>query len=133
MSGPRTPSQVALRRGEAASWGTKTDAAPPAARLPKFTPLAGEGATRAFLSVQPPSGIILNDLRLMRGKNGYWVAMPSIKMLDRDGNPLLDAKGKPLYKPIVEFKDRTTRHRFCEMVLETIRREHPEILAGDSP
>jgi DNA-binding cell septation regulator SpoVG len=128
----RPPSETELRRGEAVTWGTKPAAAPPpAARLPKFTPLAGDGATRAFLSVQPPSGIILNDLRLMRGKNGYWVAMPSIKMIDREGNPLLDTKGRPLYRPVVEFKDRTTRDRFCDMVLDLIRAEHPEVLADE--
>ena len=97
MRGPHSPSDVELRRGEAAAWGTKPDAAPAPARLPQFTPVASPGATRAFLSAQMPSGLILNDLRLMRGTNGgYWIATPSIKMMDRDGTPLLAAKQRPL-------------------------------------
>ena len=49
-----------------------------------------------FLSVELASGLILNDLRLMTGKNGHWIAMPAVKLLDRDGNPRVDAAGKPI-------------------------------------
>jgi DNA-binding cell septation regulator SpoVG len=135
MNGPRTTTEAVLRRGEAATWGKKPAAAPASASLPKFTPVGSDGATRAFLSAQMPSGLILHDLRLMRSKRGYWIALPAIKMLDRDGNPLLDAKQKPLYRPIIEFKDRATRDRFCDMILDLIRHSHPEVLEfdGDAP
>jgi DNA-binding cell septation regulator SpoVG len=99
------------------------------ARLLKFTPLPGLKATRAFLSVQLPSGLIINDLRLMLGPKGlFWIAMPSVKMTGRDGNPLTDPNGKVRWSPIVEFTDRTTRDRFGEMVIGLVREKHPDAL-----
>jgi DNA-binding cell septation regulator SpoVG len=76
--------------------------------------------------------MIINDVRLMRGPSGgFWIALPSVKMVDRDGNPLLNANRKPVYKQVIEFKDRITRDRFCEMVLDLVKREHPEVLADE--
>jgi hypothetical protein len=54
-------------------------------------------------------------------------------MLDRDGNPLLNDKRKPVYSQIVEFRDRATSNRFREMVLRLVRREHPGALDGCAP
>jgi hypothetical protein len=79
----------------------------------------------AFLSVELASGMIVNGLRLMTGKNGFCVAMPSQKQLDRDGKPRLDANGKPIFNQIIEFRDRATSDRFAAMVLELIRAAHP--------
>ena len=58
------------------------------------------------------SGLILNDLRLMNGKNGHWIMMPAVRLLDRDGNPRADAAGKPIFNQIIEFRDRATDDRF---------------------
>jgi len=92
--------------------------------LMKWTPRRS-GALLGFCSVQLPSGMILNDLRIMTGRNGLWVAMPAQKQLDRDGQPRLDANGKPIYSQIVEFKDKPTPDRFRAMVLELARAECP--------
>jgi hypothetical protein len=79
---------------------------------------------RAFLSVELPSGMVVHDLRLMAGKNGFWIALPAQKQLDRDGNPRLDANCRALYSQIVEFRDRATTDRFAAMILKVIRAEH---------
>jgi DNA-binding cell septation regulator SpoVG len=88
------------------------------------------GALLGFCSVQLPSGMILHDLRVMSGKNGLWVAMPAQKQLDRDGQPRLDANGKPIYSQIVEFVDRATAERFGAMVIDLVQRAHPGALDG---
>jgi hypothetical protein len=104
----------------------------PSAQLLKFTPLPGAKATRAFFAIQLASGLILNDLRLMLGPKGaWWVAMPAVKMTDRDGNPLLDGNGKQRWSPIIEFADRITRDRFDEIAIGLIRRRHPEAFADE--
>jgi hypothetical protein len=74
--------------------------------------------------------MVIHDLRLMTGKNGPWVAMPSQKQLDRDGNPRLDANGKPVFNQIIEFRDRATADRFSAMVIDLIRGAHSGALAG---
>src|SRR5438445_12715587 len=109
-----------FRAGEAAAWGPRPDSQPNRAtrragarqaRLRKWTPHAN-GALLGFLSVEFASGLILNDLRLRTGKNGQWVAMPAVKLLDRDGNPRVDATGKPIFHQLIEFRDRATADPF---------------------
>ena len=68
----------------------------------------------------------MNDLRLMTGKNGHCIAMPAVKLLDRDGNPRVDANSKAIYSPVVEFRDRVTTDKFNALVLGLIRAEHPD-------
>jgi DNA-binding cell septation regulator SpoVG len=69
----------------------------------------------------------------MTGASGLWVAMPAQKQVDRDGQPRLDANGKPIYSQIVEFRYRATADRFAAMVLNLVRREHPADLAEAAP
>jgi len=120
-----------LLAGEAAAWGLRPEASrqPQRARLRKWTPHAS-GALLGFLSVELASGLILNDLRLMTGKNGHWIAMPAVKQFDRDGQPRLDANGKPIFWPLVEFRDRATADRFNDMVIALVRAADPTFPGG---
>jgi len=60
--------------------------------------------------------------------------MPAVKQLDRDGAPCLDAKDKPIFNQLVEFRGRTTSDKFNALVLALIRGEHPEAFNdGDVP
>jgi DNA-binding cell septation regulator SpoVG len=113
------PSNAELRRGERRRQ----------AKLRKWTGHRS-GTLLGFCSVELASGMVINDLRLLTGKNGPWVAMPSQKQLDRDGNPRLDANGKPIFNQIVEFRDRATADKFNELVLALVRAAHPAAL-GD--
>lgn len=88
----------------------------------------------AFLSIELPSGLVLRDLRLMHSPQGRrWIAMPSVKQLDRDGQTKLDASGKPTWADIVDFRDRRTRDKFQDPILELLRRLHPEAFEGELP
>ena len=126
---PRATAQQ-LRVGEAA-WGSRPEASrqPRRARLRKWTQHAS-GGRLGFVSVELSSGLILNDLRLMTGKNGHWIAMPAVRVLDRDGNPRVDAAGKPIFNQTIEFRDRTTADRFNEMVIALVRAADPTFPAG---
>ena len=105
---------------------------PPAgAKILRFTPHQ-TGSLRGFLSVELPSGMIVNDLKLMIGPAGKpWLAMPSQKQADRDGNPRLDANGKQTYTQFVEFANRSAADRFRHLELAALRQQHPEALAGE--
>jgi len=119
-----------LRAGEAAAWGLRPEASrrPQRARLRKWTPHAS-GALLGFLSVELASGLILNDLRLMTGKNGYWITLPAVKQLDRDGQLRVDAAGKPIFNQLIEFRDRAA-DRFAEMVIALVRAADPTFPNG---
>jgi hypothetical protein len=81
------------------------------------------GSLLGFLSVELPSGLIINDLKLMIGPAGTpWIALPAIK------RPQLDENGKQIWSPIVEIPDRGRRARFNELVLDAMRQQHPDVL-----
>jgi hypothetical protein len=85
-----------------------------------------------FFSVELPSGQIIHSLKLMRGQAGkYWIKPPDLKRRGHEDRPVLDERGKPIWDPIVEFRDRATSARFEEIVLEALRQAHPEAFAGD--
>jgi hypothetical protein len=128
MSAPLRPSLAAISRGNQMLAPERSK--PTCAKILRFTPHQ-TGSLRGFLSVEMPSGLIINDLKLMIGPTGKpWLAMPSQKQLDRDGNPRLDANGKQTYAQTVEFASRSAADRFRHLVLDALRLEHPEALAG---
>ena len=87
------------------------------------------GALLGFCDAQLPSGMILHEIVIMRGKGGeFWASAPSKPMLDRSGCVMLDGAGKRRYTPVVSFADNETRKRFSEAVLEALRRSNPEAL-----
>jgi DNA-binding cell septation regulator SpoVG len=88
------------------------------------------GAMLELLAVELASGIVVNELKLMTGANGPWIAMPAQKQLHHNGDPRFDATGKPIFNQIIEFADLATADRFQAMVLELICREYPEALDG---
>jgi DNA-binding cell septation regulator SpoVG len=136
---PRRPGSAKLRTG-AKLWGSRsagsdrtTTPTRPQMKLPRFIPITTEGSALAYLDIELPSGLILRDCKLMRGPSGgFWIAMLSQKQLDRDGNPVIGDKGKPIYKNFVDFKDRATRDRFTAHVVDLIRREHPDIVDDEA-
>jgi DNA-binding cell septation regulator SpoVG len=123
------PSPAQIERGNALLHPAARLAAA-AVKIAKLAPHRS-GQMLAFLSVETPSGLVIHDCRLMAGRNGAWIAMPSKPQVDRDGNPRLDANGKALYSPVVEFANRAAADRFRDLVLDALRRQHPEALAGD--
>ena len=127
MSGPQHHSPAAISRGN--QMLSPERSGPPGAKILRFTPHQA-GSMLAFLSIELPSGMIVNDLKLMIGPAGKpWLAMPSQKQVDRDGSPRLDANGKQVWSQFVEFASRSAADRFRHLVLDALRLEHPEALA----
>jgi DNA-binding cell septation regulator SpoVG len=118
-----TPSQAEATRGRSHPAPRPATAATIRSWRPFHNPA---GTVLGYLDVELPSGMVINGSKLMVGPNGkHWVAMPSERQLDRDGNPRLDDNGKQLWSPIVEFATRDARGRFNELVLAALRRKHP--------
>ena len=89
------------------------------------------GTMRGFVNVTLPNGMIVNDCKLMIGPQGrWWLALPATKQLNADGSPRM-VNGKACWKSIIDFADRPTRQRFEELVLEALRRQHPDAFAGE--
>jgi hypothetical protein len=105
---------------------------PAAARIRRWQPFRNPAGTMlGYLSAELPSGMIVNDCRLMIGPSGKpWIAIPSAKQVNKDGSTRLDARGRQTYSQIVEFRSRALADRFSDLVLEALRRQHPEALDG---
>src|SRR6516165_3898193 len=90
----------------------------PSARIRRWQPFRNPaGSMRGFVSVELPSGLIVNDVKLMIGPGGkYWIATPAIKRTTEGGEPKFDARGKPVWSPIVEFASREARDKFTGLV-----------------
>jgi hypothetical protein len=93
----------------------------PQAKIRKWTPYRNTSGTMlGFINVRLPSGLIVNEIKLMVGPNGgHWLAMPAVKAIDRDGQPITNRDGKGLWNNFVEFdgrefakssKGRSSRH-----------------------
>jgi len=91
------------------------------------------GSMLRFLKLEMPSGMILNDVKVMVGPKGpHWIALPAIKQTNKDGSAKLDANGKQVWTTIIEFANRAVADLFRDQVLEAIRRRHPEVLGRPS-
>ena len=78
------------------------------------------------------SAEIIHSLKLMIGPAGKrWVGMPDVKRRDRTDQAMLDANGKAIWDPIIEFTNRDARDRFNAMILEALRIAHPELFDGE--
>lgn len=123
MSGIATECRDSSRLGRStaypASEDQEMDPAPLAiiARLSRYRTALGNDLAR----------LALDD-----GKNRLWLAAPAQKQLDRDGQPRLDANGRPVYRALIEFRNRRIAERFNAAVLDALRREHPYALAGQA-
>jgi hypothetical protein len=92
------------------------------------------GTVLGYISAELPSGLGVNNLKLMIGPEGKrWIAMPSGRQVDRDGNPRLDVNGKQLWSPTIEFANRKVADAFRDVILDALREQHPEALGGDQP
>ena len=128
---PRPPSQPEIRRGR--DYLAPRPAT--AAKIRRWQPFRNPaGTVLGFLSIELPSGLVIHDAKLMVGQAGkHWIALPANKQIDKDGNPRLDADGKQLWSPIVEFANRDARDRFHELILAALRRQHPSALDPQAP
>src|SRR3954471_835567 len=97
-----------------------------AVRIERFRALK-KNTLRGFADVLLPSGMRLHDVAIHYRNGNAWAQPTSKPVLDRDGKQITDpGTGKLRWTPIVSFTDRATSDKFSAVVLEALRREHPE-------
>jgi DNA-binding cell septation regulator SpoVG len=121
---PRPPSQAEIRGRDYLA-----PRQAPAAKIRRWQPFRNPaGTVLGFLSIEHPSGLIIHQCKLMVGAKGArWVATPAVRETDNQGNIKLDINSKPVWQPIVEFRDKPTRQRWQDQILEVLRKAHPEV------
>ena len=136
MMPPRHPSQAALRRAEAATWGALPTPGHPGEqkrmRLIAWKPLV-KNSLRGFATVLLPIGLKISDVPVLISNGKTWASLPSKPQVDKDGRHKRDVNGKLAYTAILEWKDRDLSDRFSQAVVALVRAEHPDALDGGEP
>jgi hypothetical protein len=81
-----------------------------------------------FAKIELPSGLVINDVCILAGERGPWASPPAKPQVDRDGNVVRESNGKLRYSPVIEFRDKETRNRWSDAVIEAVRTAHPDAL-----
>lgn len=106
-----------------------TDVTMPVAVL-AWKPIA-KGSLLGFARVRLGRALVINDVPVLQTNGKFWASMPGKPLVDRDGQPLRDAKGKQRFSPVLEWEDRETGNRFSAAVVEAVQAEHGPI--GGAP
>jgi hypothetical protein len=126
MSG-RPPAPAETQRGNAC---LASSAAPTTRmRLLSFKPLV-KNSLGGFAEFELPSGLRLIDCPVLVSHGRAWVSLPSKPVLDQTGQQKRDINGKPVYVPVVQWRDRDLQARFSAAAIELIRVAHPGGLGG---
>jgi DNA-binding cell septation regulator SpoVG len=89
-----------------------------------------KNSLRGFADIELPIGLQIHDVPVLLGANGAWAALPAKPQLDKDGRQRVDANGRGLYTPIIEWRDKALRDGFSAAVIELVRAAHPGDLDG---
>ena len=82
----------------------------------KIFPINGEGSTKAIVSITIDECFVVTGIKIMEGRNGLFVSMPSRKTKDGD------------YKDICFPITKDTRESIQEIVLGEYRGAEPEFV-----
>jgi hypothetical protein len=99
-------------------------------RLVSWNPLR-KNALRGFATVELPIGLTIADVPVLISRGKAWANLPSKPQIDACGQHRRDANGKPAYTAMLSCRDRHLSDRFSAAVVELVRRQHPEALAGE--
>jgi hypothetical protein len=97
----------------------------PPIRIREFRPLT-RNSLRGFAVIELPSGLVIADVSVHVSHGKPWASPPSKPMIGKDGAVMKDANGKVRYVPIIEFRDKETRDRWSNAVIEAVRAANPE-------
>jgi hypothetical protein len=81
-----------------------------------------KGSLQGFVDLElQPSGLLIHSCTLMESNGKRWIGLPGRPQVQKDGTPILDPKiGKPLWKAIIEIKNREARERFQLAALRAV-------------
>ena len=127
---PNRPSERKLRAAEKAIWGPKPSGAAAELDTVEHWINPNRDSARVGTVSERLRKFIHRDCSITRTKYGFFVHLPSMPMVDLDGNTLKDEKGKWKYRPAVEAIDKSVGNAFSNGVLKIIRERWLEMLKG---
>jgi hypothetical protein len=102
--------------------------APSRLRLISWQPFR-EGPPRGFAVIELPNGLRIHDAPIRTGTKGLWAGLLAKPEIDRKGRRKIDINGKPVYAPVLQWRNRELSDRFSQAVVALVRQAHPDDLA----
>jgi hypothetical protein len=96
-------------------------------KLIDWRPLRQNTLRGSTIKVEPP-GLVIHDCPVHRNGESCYALLPGKLQVDKDGQCLVDDRGKRKYSPVVEIPDRAVRERISAAVVALVRRQDPEAL-----
>jgi hypothetical protein len=85
---------------------------------------------RGFADViLPLTRLCIRDVAIHQIGDRCWINLPSRPMTNKDGSPMLNDRGKPLYFAFLRFTDGAAHLQFERAVIAALRATHPHALA----
>ena len=81
---------------------------------------------RGFATFEFPNGMVICDMPAHTKNGKSWVAFPAAPQLENGSIRVVD--GKPQYKKLIGWRDRSLSDRFSEAAVGAIRRDKPGVL-----
>jgi hypothetical protein len=98
-------------------------------RLISWKPLV-KNSLRGFAEFGLRVACGLIDCPVLVSHGRAWVSLPSKPVLDQTGQQKRAINGKPVYVPVVQWRDRDLEARLSAAAIELIRVAHPGGLGG---
>ncbi|ANY80636.1 hypothetical protein BB934_22375 [Microvirga ossetica] len=73
-----------------------------------------------------PPGLLVQRVVVQESHGMRWVTLPAAPVLDSNGQPLRDERGKIAHVAVVTFPDKADRDAFADAVIAVVRRHSPE-------
>ncbi|HHL40012.1 MAG TPA: septation regulator SpoVG [Deltaproteobacteria bacterium] len=87
----------------------------------KVLPVDGDDKLKAFVTIKLDGCFIIRDMKVIKGTNGYFVAMPAKKM--KNGT----------YRDLIHPLDQSTRQMLEDEVLNEYKRMQNKFAMGERP
>ncbi len=81
---------------------------------------------RGFATFDFPNGMVIHDMPAHTKNGKSWVAFPAAPQLENGSIRMQD--GKPQYKKLIEWRDRSLSDRFSDAAVAVIKRDKPGAL-----
>jgi hypothetical protein len=99
-------------------------------QIEAFRPML-KNTLRGFADViLPVTRLVIRDVAIHQIGNRVWINLPSRPMTNKDGSPMLNDRGKPLYLAFLRFTDEAGHRQFERAVIAALRATHPHVLAA---
>lgn len=82
---------------------------------------------RGFAKVEL-GALILNELPVHVTQGREWVGMPSRPRIKEDGSRIMDARGRPAWDNLAQWKTKEQGDRFSASVVAAIKEQYPTAL-----